>query len=398
MRFSFSIGKYIKSIGWLELLYAFFPILTGYTLGGLPFGLMFLIVLSFVAFHKTGRVWMYRPYLLLFVYIIFHELVLCLTMPVMPSYHLNRTINLAISLLSPLFIVPALNYRYFYNALMLVAIISGLGLVYHFLIIQAGGLVTPLTIPFLPVEKETTRLMQELARPKSFYAEPAAFATFMVIPLFLTLKAKKYLWSVAIVVLLFLSTSTTGVVESVVIVLVYMMSEKKNGSSILLFLVFFVVAYFILHSSLFDATFQKIEDTEVDENVRLMNGLLVLPHVDVKYLIFGVNSPNISDFVFENHLQSFVYYSSKGYGTFLFVPTFWFMLIKYGFVGLWIYLLMYYGFYKRDKGLLPYLLCLFVSWFFQGLALGMVFTFQISTIAAFLNRDGRMKHEIKRVV
>ena len=129
-----------------------------------------------------------------------------------------------------------------------------------------------------------------------------------------------------------------------------------------------------------------------------MNGLLVLPHVKAELLVFGVNSPNINDYVFENHLQSFLFYSSKGYGTQLFVPTFWFMLIKYGMVGLWIYLLMYYGFYKRDKELLPYLLCLVVSWFFQGLALGMVFTFQISTIAAFLNREGRMKHEIKRVV
>lgn len=401
MRIRLSLARFLDSYGLIELLYAFLPILAGYTLGGLPFALMFIIVLSVVAFYKTKRVWIYKPFLLLVGYIILHELVLCLTMPNLPSYHLNRTIHLALSLLSPIFVVPALNYKRYFNALMVVAIISGLGLLYHFVMIQSGSLVTQLTLPFLPIEEDSTRLMEELGRPKSFYAEPAAFATFMVIPLFFTLKEKKHLWSVAIVILLFLSTSTTAVVESAVIIVAYLLtnfSGKNKGRVILLVLAFFAVAYFILHSSLFDATFQKIDDTEVEENARLMNGLLVLPHVKAELLVFGVNSPNINDYVFENHLQSFLFYSSKGYGTQLFVPTFWFMLIKYGMVGLWIYLLMYYGFYKRDKELLPYLLCLVVSWFFQGLALGMVFTFQISTIAAFLNREGRMKHEIKRVV
>ena len=174
-------------------------------------------------------------------------------------------------------------------------------------------------------------------------------------------------------------------------------SGKNKGRAILLVLAFFVVGYFILHSSLFEATFQKIEDTEVDENARLMNGLLVLPHVNAELLVFGVNSPNINDFVFENNLQSFMFYGS-GYGTFLFVPTFWFMLIKYGVVGLFIYLLMYYGLYKRDKQILPYLLCLLASWFFQGLALGLMFTFQICSIAAFMDREGGIEDEIKRVV
>ncbi|MBR1447007.1 MAG: hypothetical protein IJ586_08000, partial [Alloprevotella sp.] len=90
----------------IELLYAFLPILAGYTLGGLPFALMFIIVLSVVAFYKTKRVWIYKPFLLLVGYIILHELVLCLTMPNLPSYHLNRTIHLALSLLSPIFVVP----------------------------------------------------------------------------------------------------------------------------------------------------------------------------------------------------------------------------------------------------------------------------------------------------
>lgn len=400
MRIRLSLAKFLDSYGLIELLYAFLPILAGYTLGGLPFGLMYIIVLSVVAFYKTRRVWIYKPYLLLFAYIILHELVLSLTMPTLPPYHLNRTINLALSMLSPVFVVPALNYKRYFNALMVVAIISGLGLIYHFVLIQSGSLVTQLTIPFLPVEEETTRLMQELNRPKSFYAEPAAFATFMVIPLFYTLKEQKYTWSVAFVILLYLSTSTTAVVESAVIIVAYMMtsfSGKNKGRAILLVLAFFVVGFFILHSSLFEATFQKIEDTEVDENARLMNGLLVLPHVNAELLVFGVNSPNINDFVFENNLQSFMFYGS-GYGTFLFVPTFWFMLIKYGVVGLFIYLLMYYGLYKRDKQILPYLLCLLASWFFQGLALGLMFTFQICSIAAFMDREGGIENEIKRVV
>ena len=173
-------------------------------------------------------------------------------------------------------------------------------------------------------------------------------------------------------------------------------SKKNKGRVILLTLLFFGLAYFILHSSLFDATFQKIDDTEVDENARLMNGLLVLPHVKPELWIFGINSPNISDFVYENHLQSFVFYGSSN--TFLFVPTFWFMFIKYGLVGIFFYLATYWVLYKRDKELLPYLLCLVVSWFFQGLALGIIFTFQICSIASFMNRGELSESDIKRVV
>ena len=400
MRLSLNIKEIKSTYLSFEMLYAFLPILSAYSMGGIPFALILSILLSVIAFIKTQRVWIYKPYLILIGYVFLHELILCMTMSALPIYHINLLTTTIIVLTSPVFIVPALKFHKFFKCILFVAIMSGIGMVYHYIIIRSGGLVTTITLPFLPIDATHTRLLEELQRPTSFFVEPAAFATFMMVPLFICLIRNKYLQVGLLLVVLFLSTSTTAVIESIVIIVTFLIttiSRKYRFRAILLSLLFIAIGYFFINSSLFDATFQKIDETEVDENARLMNGLIVSSHLPIENFPFGINNANISDFVMNNNLQSFVFYGRE-YGTYLFVPTFWQILIKYGLLGIMLYLFLFYTLYKRDKTIIPYLMCLAAGWFFQGISLTTMFTWQICFISSYIYRDDEITFEFVKVV
>ena len=157
------------------------------------------------------------------------------------------------------------------------------------------------------------------------------------------------------------------------------------------------VGYFIQSSALFEATFQKIDDTEINENARIMNGPAVVQHLPIENFLFGVNNANVSDYVTENHLQSFVFYG-RGDDHYLFVATFWQILIRFGLPGIFLYIFLFYSFYKKDKTLLPYIFCLATGWFFQGIAISLMFTWQICIMAIYIYRHNEITFEFFKVV
>ncbi len=399
MLLSLNIGKIKKSYGFLEMLYAFLPILSPYSLGFIPFTILLPVVFSILAFVKTHRVWIYKPYLLLVGYLLLHDLILCMTMPALPMYHLNLLFTTTIVLLSPIFIVPALDFKKLYNSLLFVALICGIGMVYHYIIIRNGGMATPIKIPFLPVGAES-RLNEELGRPLSFFVEPASYATFMIVPLFLCLLRDKHIYTTLILITLFLSTSTTAVVESIIVIVIYLLtvvSRQYKLRALILSIMLIAVGYFIQSSALFEATFQKIDDTEINENARIMNGPAVVQHLPIENFLFGVNNANVSDYVTENHLQSFVFYGRDD-DHYLFVATFWQILIRFGLPGIFLYIFLFYSFYKKDKTLLPYIFCLATGWFFQGIAISLMFTWQICIMAIYIYRHNEITFEFFKVV
>lgn len=400
MTLSINLQKIKSSYGFIELIYAFLPILAEYSAGGIPFAFILSILVPVLAFVKTHRLWIYKPYLFLIGYVMLHELLLCATMATLPSYHINSMITLFTVIISPIFIVPALNFEKLFNSLLLVAVICGIGMVYHYLLIRNGELVTSLKIPLLPVEANHTRLMEELNRPLSFFVEPASYATFMMVPLFLCLLRNKYIFTVLILITLFLSTSTTAVIESIIVIVIYLMtvvSRQYRFRAIVLSVMLIAVGYFIQNSVLFEATFQKIDETEIDENARLMNGPIVISSLKIENYFFGVNNANISDYMTDNKLTSFVFYGKDDYH-YLFVATFWSILIRFGVPGLLQYLFLFYSFYRREKSLLPYILCLAAGWFFQGIALSIMFTWQVCIMATYIYRNMDISHEFIKIV
>lgn len=268
---------HLNEIGGLELLFAFYIILTGYSYGPVSFTWLVLLIMDIWAIKRKVVFSYFKPILYLLLFYLIHELIVLAFYSGFASYHINRVFSSLIVLSSVFIIVPALDYKKMVGSLYVVAIISMAGLLYHYLLLASGRFsdIHPLTLPFLPEMSTESRSFEIILRPTSFYWEPAVYATFMMVPLFLALWEKKYLFAGLILIFNLLSTSTNGIVLSFLMVVVFVFTQKLGVWSRILIVVssIFIVS-FLLTSDIFEQGVQKmeIESADVEGSIRLSNG------------------------------------------------------------------------------------------------------------------------------
>lgn len=376
---------HIESFGLLEMLFAFFMILTGYKYGSLRFDLLTLLLMDVLALKRGKGIRLYRPLFYIAVYVILHELFLLLFVKDIPPTHINFVLGLAIHLFSIFIIAPALEYEKLKSALFLVSAISMAGIIYHFLIIQTGGSVTPIKLPFFPEMAETSRLYEEGLRPKGFYWEPAAFITFILVPLFIALRERYTIWAIMIVFTMFLSSSTTGIALSTTMVGIYILTQKVSIKFKLLTAVVMVAMLAILFmGNLFEPGMTKIRETEVETTARLINGPELVEHMPKEHLVFGFPDSHVWDYYMKNpEIKRANLILSEDHD-YIFVATFWHVLAKDGIVGLVLLLYLYLIIMIRERELLPYLGALFIALFTSGIFFSSAFTYEFSFILAVI--------------
>lgn len=375
--------NYLKHIGILEFFLALYPILSGYAYGFFRLDLFVLILMIIIAFNKTNRVFVFKPLIYLAAYVVLHELILFFFLKDMPVYHLNNLLSIIIFFSSIFFIVPAINFNKLVVSLVIVGIISTIGILYHFIILKNGGEVHPIKLPFLPDLMNDSRLYELGNRPSSFYWEPAAFVTFMMVPLFLSLYMRKFVYTIIIILAMFLSTSSTGIILSILMVCVYVLTQKiKAGYRILLIISSLALVFILIESELFESGVSKIENTDIENTSRLINGPTLVSGMPFEHWITGMISSNVNDYYYQTNYLNIILIPTKE-GT-IFVSTFWLVLAKFGILGLLLYLNFYIKIIKINRLLLPYVMVLIIALFSQGFMFSSIFAFQVIFILSFI--------------
>lgn len=373
----------LRDIGGLEMLIAIYPILAGYSYGIVNCNMLFIIIAALTAIltkqkHSRNIKCSWLVYLIIFVAI--HEVLLMTVIPV-KGYFINNTISVLLICACIIPIVKAINYEKLVGCLNWVSIFTIIGLLYQVSIVFAGGTVSPIKLPFMPDMGADTRLHEVVIRPSSFFWEPAAMVTFLMIPMFISLVQKKFLWTGIIMIAMFLSTSSTGILMSFVMLSVYVLTQKINFTTrVFVVILGLGLVYFLLNSSYFESGLNKIANTDPEKNARLMNGVFLFDSMSVSDKLWGIEAANIDE-----------YYEKSG-GTYygvgsVFVPAFWLSWAKYGIFGLIIFLGMYISFVKKNKTLLPYIAVIFISMFFQSISIGSSgFAYQLIFLYAYVNQ------------
>ena len=385
---------HLDQVGLLEMFFAFYCILSGYTYGSLLGTFVFMLVMAALALHrgKINDVSM-RKLGVLYTFIALHECILILILGNHGSL-LNMLISITIVMICMFPIARAIDYNKMVGALNWVALISIGGIIYHFLIIRTGGVVYPIKLPFMPEMDATSRLYTEMYRPSSFYWEPAAFVTFMMVPFFISLYEKKFIWSTIIVVSLFLSTSSTGILMSVAMLTAYIVTQKvearyKFGALVVGFTVFLILT----NTEYFIAGVEKIETTDIESTSRLVNGPLMVKAMPFADIITGMQAST-----------PYEYYMNGGFvanGILLkndnmYVSAFWFVLAKYGIIGLLLFISLYFDFVKRCRASIPFMVYVFCSLFFQSLKPGDAgFAFHVVFLYVFVYYSNLSQNEHK---
>jgi len=367
---------HLDKLGFFEVFIALYPILMGYGYGDFQLSFGTLIIVDVLLIYKRKGSYLYfKPIVLLLLFVVVHELLWLFVMSNVPSYFINSLIAYVIFLISILIIAPALDYKKIEGSINLIAIICIIGMVYHILLVQVGHSVSPIKLPFLPNMSNQSRLYSIIERPTSFFWEPQSYASFMLVPLFFALRSNKIIWAFVIALTVFLSTSTTGIVLVVVMFTIHLFTQKGRLINktiivlLLIFLLFILARSYVASSSLY-----KIENTNLKETNRIINGFLIVKHMQIKDWVLGVPFPNIQDCYDAGYVNAPLIIHSDGV---VFVSAFWIALIRFGFLGLLLFLNVYLKILVLDRTLIPYIACVFIALFSNPDFVGGSFSFQM---------------------
>ena len=367
----------INSIGWIEFIIALYPIMASYNYGkflmylAIPLMLSLFLILTNHPKHKDYKLTAFYCFI---IYLFIHFL---LWIPIIgnpPSYYYNQNIQFFIIILSLVIILPYLNLQKLVSSINIVGLICACGMVFQSIEILMGKTVSTIPLPFLPAPDETSRIFSVLEnRPVSFFTEPQTYVSYMIVPLFLALRRKNLIWAFILGVTILLSGSTTGIAMIAILFGAYILTTKVS-----IFYKFLLVAtliglgFFFISSNATTAGVDKMNDTNLSENVRVINGFLVAKFVSISDFIFGIPFANATDFCYSKGLTGSIILDGNGN---VFMSAFWIALIRYGIIGLLLYLNLYLQIIKMDKTIFPYWLCIVIVLFTNPDFLGANFLF-----------------------
>lgn len=356
----------IRQAGGIELFFSTLLIFSAYSFNGIPLQvvlwcLLFVLLLT----KKKCKRNVFRPLVILFVYILIHDFIYLF----IANGNVNAFIMQIVYFGCMIMAINVFDINKLKGSLNVIAIISMIGLLYQWGIIAAGGGVHPIEIPFLDMEKN--RLESFSVRPSSFFMEPAAYVEFMYIPLMFSLIDKKFIWTAIIIISEFLTTSTTGLLTSFIMLIAYIFTQKVSIKIRLFTLLLGGAMLFSLtHVEAFKGSTEKLDNTDVETNVRLTQGPYVVSTMNREEIICGAPYSSAYQYCSSGRAPYVVYYGKEVY-----MSTTWRLILIYGFIGLYLYLLFYYKIIRENRETIPLVACLIVIMFSSGFGVGLSFVY-----------------------
>lgn len=377
---------HLKDVGGIELVFTLYPILAGYQYGSVPLAILVLLILDLMAFVRMGRLRFAncKPMFYLMVFIASHLIVWLLLIDNVTGSYYNNALFYILIFVTFFIIGPVLDFKKLLGSINWVTLLVILGLLYHVSILYTGGLIHPLKLPFLP-EPDTGRFSSFVLRPTSFFQEPQSIVSFLIIPLFLSLKEKQYPWMIVLAVSMLLTTSTTGIVFVFAVIGLTLMGNRKSMSSMIFFiLVLFTLYYVMMNSDFFAAGTEKLMNSDVTTDSRTAQGWWICSSMPYKYWILGAP--------FED---AFHYYMAGGakntdvvlYGQTIYMATLWMVIFHFGIIGLFFYIAPYIYMIKQDKTILPFMVCLLMALFSNPDFIKGAFLFDMLFAYVYINRN-----------
>lgn len=384
----FGLGR----IGWLEMAIALYPIIGGYSYGIFKLSFGFLIILDIFLIRKKRVAFInFQPITMYFIFIMVHYFLCLFVIPSVPSYFIHSWIADIIYLLSLIIITPYVNYSKLKKSINFVAVICIIGLLYHVAMIQAGQQVSPIKLPFMPEMESQSRLYAIIQRPTSFFWEPQSYSSFMLVPLFYALKDKRITFALIVAASMILSTSTTGIFMAIFMVAFYSLTQKqKFVYRVIGIFAIIGLVYFLLYSTYATFGLEKLQNTNLEENNRTINGVLIAQSMNLFDWLFGVPYANLQDAYEAGYInQNLIIYEDGK----VFVSAFWICLCCQGLIGLFFFLNIYWQIFKVDKNILPYMICVIVGLFSNPDILGASYIFQLIIMLTFVSNRKELSKE-----
>lgn len=354
----------IRQAGGIELFFSTLLILSAYNFNGIPLQvilwcLLFVLLLA----KKKCKKNVFLPLVFLAIYSIVHDFVYLF----IANGNVNAFIMQIVYFGCMMMAINVFDINRLKGAMNLIAIISMIGLLYQWGVIASGGGIHPIQIPFIDIDK--SRLETLTVRPSSFFMEPAAYVEFMYIPLIFSLIDKKFLWSAIIIISEFLTTSTTGVLTSFIMLIAYVFTQKVSlRMRLFTLLLGCAMSFSLAHFNAFKGSIEKLDNTDVETNMRLSQGPYVVSTMTLDEMFFGASYSSAYQYCRAGRAPYVTFYDDE-----VFMSTTWKLILIYGFIGLFLYLSFYYKLVRGKRETIPLVVCLVAVMFSSGYGIGVSF-------------------------
>lgn len=289
---------------------------------------------------------------------------------VLPYTNASVIIHLTLTMyLTLLYYICFTNYvrlEEFMTPYMATSIVFMLGLLYQvFLLFARHQLIDGPIVLFPSLLSKNNVVDVEILRPMSFFSEPQAYATWMVIFTIVMIEHNRFFLAALATLTILLCTSTEGLVLIAFVWIMFLLFSKSNWwAKVLVIVAIIFIATQYTSLEFFEVGYNKAMNTDYEENERLFQGFALFKRLDFAGFLFGMGTAMNSfyaDYASSMGLTGDSVYMSDAIGVF----------VSFGvFVGIcwWVFILQKITF--KNKSLLTYSICLCIIPFAQTCFLG----------------------------
>lgn len=295
--------------GLVEILFPWFIFLDLYEISIFPLSSIFLIVLICIKIFSDQRLRLDKDFALISIFIIFSSLLFF-------AYYSNFLIlkNLLFSLVSIfsiLFLFKNFNFKLFYKSYSFAAIISIVGIFIQAAYVYFGN--NRLTGPIVafPSLLSDSNIALSSNRPMSFFAEPQAFATYILVFIILSIYRKKVLLTILSVIAIFLSGSSLGILMIIIILPLTLLDQKMYKSLYIVLVIGTAILLLLTRIETFNFIFEKIMNIDISNDLRLANGFKIYFSLPLFNMVFGSGIGNFSAILDMNDIPYLSLYRSS---------------------------------------------------------------------------------------
>lgn len=358
----------------IEYYLPFYLVLTQYKVGIITVGDIILILIAGIyIWRNNGRLGIRRDcyhYLMLFVYILFRDIITACIGFTDGSLVFHRMVSYTVLFLT-MFAVTSGTFdeEKLYKAWKIAGLIYTAGLLYHvFCVFILGQKVSTITLFGSPLGIPTSR-------PKSFFIEPASFSNAMIPLLVIALNRRDYKVSVLATLACLLSTSTTSAILAGILWVLYLFNREIKISR-KVFISITIIALVVVYSemSVFSDSYYKFTDVLEGESTfgaRVSCGLEIAQSQDPLQKVFGTLYADTNSYVTDNYSKfnqssSVVKYYSIHES--VYSNTFGLIMNKYGGIGFILLLCTIIPFLKeKNYEIKGYAISFIIALFGQGI-------------------------------
>ena len=372
-----------RRITYLEVIIPLFYILNQYKVGSISLGLICILVAIFVCGVQYKRFYVYKPLLLLFGFMLLHDIIRTFITGFAVNTWIERTIYLVFLACIP----GRVNKENLYKVWKIIGVIAMAGLVYQaFQVYALGQNVSVIRIiPFLNMASNSASVY---GRPHSIFMEPAAYSTWILPLLCMSLSKRDNIWAIIISLTVLLSTSSTGIIMVGIAWLYFSLfgvgENGKRSNSVILISILIIGIGIFSNTDLFSAAFQKLTNislSNTSNNVRLMLGFMLFAGLPFVYKITGIPYLSVESYMRSGKVNLGAYGLSLNVSYLGFVNALGNCLLTYGVLGAFFYVRNFWRlFLESDRAGKCYVILCFASIFGQSVFWNSLFVTQFAVM------------------